>query len=335
MVSPGQWWCSSGRWRPAQHSQRACEQWRFGRGGETCKRVLVGTVGTCALGRAKLGAVRTENWEVWLKLDSDIATFLPLIFMSLAMAISQGGPQSHREPEAEQGQSKELSLHLLPQSFPNNYGSVLLSCPVEKRLFHFFLPDRWRNHEAKSPHDESWGEAGRLEVMRALLLSTLKDTFLHKHRCHIEQGVLHHDPQWNLLYIWVRILLAGVDRHFLLVGKLAGRIYPKFLFSGKKNPNFALKGVIQPLISWYWNWKWNGETVLVPGRKQQYYGVANNTFLLLFGLMLVFLALLCYKYLLHKRKMGCSKGWENHNNYLGFSSFLSSPESRKKAVVWL
>lgn len=164
MVSPGQWWCSSRRWRPVQHSQRAYEQWPFGRGGETCKRVLVGT---CALGRAKLGAVRTENWEVWPKLEFDIATFLPLIFMSLAMATSQGGPQSHREPEAEQGQCKELSFQLLPQWFPNHYGSVFLSCPVEKRLSFIFFSQtgeettRQRGHimkaEGRQVDWKSWG----------------------------------------------------------------------------------------------------------------------------------------------------------------------------------
>lgn len=70
------------------------------------------------------------------------------------------------------------------------------------------------------------------------------------------------------------------------------------------------------------------------GRKCKYYGVFNNTFLLLFGLMLVLPILLCYKYVwLHKRKMGCSKGGGNHDSYLGFSSSLSSPESR--GAVWL
>lgn len=65
-----QWWCNSGRWRPTQRSQRACEQWWFGRGGETCKRV---PVGTCTLGRRRLEARSTENWVVCLKISCDIA----------------------------------------------------------------------------------------------------------------------------------------------------------------------------------------------------------------------------------------------------------------------
>lgn len=140
------------------------------------------------------------------------------------------------------------------------------------------------------PHLESWGGAGNLAVRTQLCLlwkTQCPGVTWSKELSSIGYNKIPYSSRGNGTL--VRMLLAGVCGHFLLVGRPSKQeeyiskyvwgffcfvfsmcvcllLLLLFFFSSKKISNVTLKGMIL-LISWQWDWKWNGEAVLVPREK--------------------------------------------------------------------